>query len=68
MCHFSYDVMCFCIDMNYVMWLIFYLSKTKKKSKKNFLLYFAIHRRNEGVVTAQLGIKVKLEWIQNIAN
>jgi hypothetical protein len=23
----------------------------KRKKKKNFLLYFAIHRRNEGVVT-----------------
>jgi hypothetical protein len=46
----SYDVMCFCIDMNYVMLLISYFLKTKKK-KKNFLLYFAIHGRNEGVVT-----------------
>jgi hypothetical protein len=27
-----------------------YLLKRKEK-KKNFLLYFAIHRRNEGVVT-----------------
>jgi hypothetical protein len=29
---------------------ISYLLK-KKKKKKNFLLHFAIHRRNEGVVT-----------------
>ena len=28
-----------------------YLLKRKQKEKKNFLLYFAIHRRNEGVVT-----------------
>jgi hypothetical protein len=34
MCHFSYDVMCFCIDMNYVMLLISYFFKKKKKKKK----------------------------------
>ena len=28
-----------------------YLLKRKQKEKKKFLLYFAIHRRNEGVVT-----------------
>jgi hypothetical protein len=33
------------------MLLISYLLKRKEKEKKNFLLYFAIHRRNEGVVT-----------------
>jgi hypothetical protein len=29
----------------------FLIVKKKRKRKKNFLLYFAIHRRNEGVVT-----------------
>jgi hypothetical protein len=28
-----------------------YLLKRKQKKEKKFLLYFAIHRRNEGVVT-----------------
>jgi hypothetical protein len=29
--HFSYDVMCFCIDMNYVMLLISYFFELKNK-------------------------------------
>jgi hypothetical protein len=33
--HFSYDVMCFCIDMNYVMLLISYFLELQKKKKKN---------------------------------
>jgi hypothetical protein len=31
--HFSYDVMCLCIDMNYVMLLVSYFLKEKKKKK-----------------------------------
>jgi hypothetical protein len=48
MCHLSYDVMCFCIvyELGDVVNFLFV-----KKKKKIFLLYFAIHRRNEGVVT-----------------
>jgi hypothetical protein len=42
-------IMCHLSELGDAVKFLFVKKKTKKK--KNFLLYFAIHRRNEGVVT-----------------
>jgi hypothetical protein len=42
MCHLSYDVMCFCIDMNYVMLLISWGLSLKKKKKKKKIPHLLI--------------------------
>jgi hypothetical protein len=44
-------IMCHLSELGDAVKFLFVKKKTKRKKKKKFLLYFAIHRRNEGVVT-----------------
>jgi hypothetical protein len=44
-------IMCHLSELGDVVNILFVKKKRKRKKKKKFLLYFAIHRRNEGVVT-----------------